>query len=67
LQFGLEKNVGKTFISVEDLKGNRRTKVGNTKNKISRDTTGNWSILSRFDDKRPNRSHLRGAPKTKMA
>jgi len=24
-------------------------------------------ILSRFSDKRPNRSHLRGAPKTKMA
>jgi len=24
-------------------------------------------ILSRFSDKRSNRSHLRGAPKTKMA
>jgi len=26
-----------------------------------------WGILSRFSDKRPNRLHLLGAPKTKMA
>ena len=31
------------------------------------DTTHNSGILSRFSDKRPNRSHLRGAPKTKVA
>jgi len=35
LQFVLEKNVGKGLISVEDLKGSHRTKVGTTKNKIS--------------------------------
>jgi len=27
------------------------------------DTTHNSGILSRFSDKRPNRSHLRGAPR----
>jgi len=30
-------------------------------------TTRKRDILPRFSDKRPNRSHLRGAPKTKMA
>jgi len=31
LQFVHEKNVRKALISVEDLKGNRRTEVGATK------------------------------------
>ena len=31
------------------------------------DTTDKRSILSRFSDERPNRTHLCGAPKTKMA
>jgi len=30
-------------------------------------TTHKRGILSRFPDKRPNRSHLRGVPETKMA
>jgi len=30
-------------------------------------TTHKRDILSRFSDKWPNRSHLRGAPNTKMA
>jgi len=30
-------------------------------------TTHKRGILSRFPDKRPNRPHLRGAPKTKTA
>jgi len=36
------KNVGKALISVEDLKGNHRTKVGTTKNKIS---MGHYTLM----------------------
>jgi len=73
MPFVFQNNVRKALISVEDLTqlreresllvqtlSNCRTKVRVKKIDSCGGTTHNRGILSRFSDKRPNRSHLRG-------
>jgi len=60
---------GKALISVEDLSSKAIVEPKSAQQKIDfwGGTTNTRGILSCFSDKRPNSSHLRGAPKSKMA